>query len=212
MPETILEPQAPAFAASWPETPCEAVNVICEGPSSWRNPERLEESLLEGPVVAINRALAFSGYVPVDLWAAIDDPRNLWEWSTPYLAPETKLFTTDSKVILWQKYIEPGAMEKLYAWHETPMDEMKDENGLAPVVPTLFSLLGWLLSTGAKKINLLGADFAGNSSPMLEDWQETPDEGFQLRWGVERKMLALSMRHYRAKGARIERWMLSKRP
>jgi hypothetical protein len=50
----------------------------------------------------------------------------------------------------------------------------------------------------------------GSGTHFLADWSDDADEGYQLRWAVEREMLAHSVRFYRAKGARISRWDRSK--
>lgn len=199
-------PLKPSFAHSWPEKRHEQAVVLCEGPSLWKG--RL--SRYGGvPVVAVNRAIAVARDFPVDVWATLDQPSNLWGWGQEFLHPATKLFTGDDKVIIWQRTL-PEVMDRLYSWPVTGMDGLEDSDGLAPLVPTLFHVLPWLCSLGVKHVDLLGADFSGTSSPLLPDYSVHSDEGYILRWRVERDMLSLTMKQYRARGARITRWKDSK--
>jgi hypothetical protein len=205
--DTKPAPLEPVFAKEWPETRDRRAVVLCEGASlwdGWMHPYR------GCPVVAVNRAIAIARDFPVDVWATLDHPANLWEWAQEYLHPATKLFTGDDKAIVWQRMLGPEILQRLYAWPCTAMEELEDEDGLAPLIPTLFHVLPWLLSVGVREVDLLGADFSGTSSPLLEDFSITSDEGHALRWNVERAMLSLTMKQYRARGARIKRWTLSK--
>ena len=200
-------PLAPSFACSWPEKAQKRAVVLCEGASlwsGWKHPYR------GCPVVAVNRAIAVARDFPVDVWATMDHPSNLWEWGQEFLHPETKLFTGDDKLLVWQRMLGPEILQRIYSWPCTPMDELQDEDGISPLVPTLFHVLPWLLSVGVKDVMLLGADFSGTSSPLLEDFSVHSDEGHALRWNVERIMLSLTMKQYRARGARITRWPHSK--
>jgi hypothetical protein len=193
----------------WPESPEGSVNVLCEGPSL----ALLEPAnLLHGPVVAVNRALAVSSEVPIDCWATVDQPSNLWEWARPHLGADQALFTVYNHVGFWEDAIgHDGINSRLYAWPPTFMgptetDEgFHDDRGRPPLVPTLFHVLAWLSSlVGTKRVRLFGCDMRGSGSG--ESFSEAMDMGWVFRWRVERRMLALSTRHCRARGQRIERW------
>lgn len=203
---------SPVYSSVWPERRLERVTVVCEGPSALRaSPADLHAAALDGPIVAVNRAIAFSDVLPIDVWATTDDPRNLWEWAQPHLHDETKLLSVEDKVIVWQKLLPD--FSRLYAWHPSSMDAegLQDEHGLHPLVPSLFPVLAWLLHVGARDVRLLGVDMVGSGTPFLDDYSDDADEGYQIRWAVEREMLAHTARHYRARGARITRWDRSKR-
>lgn len=208
--QVVHSPLAPDYP-EWPEMPFSCATVVCEGPSAFNaRPEDILAECLPGPILAVNRAIAFSDDIPFDFWATFDDPQNLWGWAQPHLHPEAKLFTADGKVVLWGHL--PVDLTRLYAWHQTIMEAkgMEDQNGLCPLVPTLFPLLAWILSLGVQEVKLIGVDMSGSGTPFLDDWQDVADEGYQLRWEVERQFLAHSARFYRAKGARLTRWDPSK--
>lgn len=193
-------------AQEWPEKPQERVTLLCEGPSAFVGAHELLAHS-RGPVVAINRAIAFSPDIPIDFWATTDDPRNLWEWGQPYLHEKTRLFTTLNNLMCWD---EMGVeATRIYHWRSTYMDNLVGADGLAPLIPTLFPVLAWILQQGTKEVLLLGADMIGSGTPGI-DFSPLADEGHALRWSVERRMLALSMRQYRTKGSRIRRWNRSR--
>lgn len=203
-------PLAPAYPL-FPETRYRQATVVCEGPSAClASQEALRAALLPGPVIAVNRALAFSQTIPVDVWATMDDPRFLWEWGQEHLHPTTKLFSGSDapNIWIWRELLGDDAGGRLYARKATYMDELAEysSDGLAPMLPTIFHVLAWLLQVGAKHVRLVGCDMAGKGSPIGPEWDPFPDQGHALRWSVERELLALSMKHYRARGARIERW------
>ena len=208
--EMIQATHAPLLPAypGFPEVRAERVTVLCEGPSAFHaSQDELQAACAGGPVIAINRAIAFSDRVPIDFWATYDDPRNLWEWAQPHLHSKTKLFTSEDKVIVWDTLLPD--FERLYAWHPTSMDGgdvEPDANGLYPLMPTIFSTLAWLLKLQVQEVVLVGVDMAGKGTPFLGDWDEDSDEMHECRWAVERVFLAHSSRFYRAKGARIKRW------
>lgn len=202
----------PVYARTFPEKPERSATVVCEGPSAcFASPDELHRACLDGPVIAVNRAIHFSDVIPIDVWATTDDPRNLWEWAQPFLPEATKLFTVEDKAFVWEKLLPD--FSKLYAWHPSSMDAegLIDEHGLHPLVPTLFPVLAWLLHLGTKHVHLVGVDMAGSGTPFAPDWHEDADEGYQIRWAVEREFLAHSVRFYRAKGARITRWDRSRK-
>lgn len=211
----VAEALAPVYAAIWPERPLERVTVVCEGPSACEaSPDQLFSACLNGPIVAVNRAIAFSDVLPVDAWATMDDPRFLWDWAQAYLHPTTKLFSGDDtpNILLWRDILTDDGLGRLYTRPPTYMDELAEasEDGKAPMLPTLFHTLAWLLQVGAKHVRLVGCDMQGSGSPLGPEWDPFPDEGHVLRWNVERELLAHSTKHYRARGARIERWQMSK--
>lgn len=202
-PQKLLNPRYP----SWPERPEEVVTVVCEGPSAHWNQKKLRRHA-KGPVVAVNRAIAYP--LPVDFWATADDPNKLWEWSQDYLHERTRFFTTHTSLLAWKGLLPD--IQRVYHWHSSEMreDYLEDENGQYPLIPTLFSVLAWLLHLGVKEVRLIGSDFMGSGTPFLDSWKPLADEDYQARWRVERLYLAHSMKHYRAKGARITRWKTSK--
>ena len=211
MPAALTEaPLAPA-CPDFPETRYEAATVICEGPSACQaSPEALRAALLDGPVMAVNRALAFSGAVPVDVWATMDDPRFLWTDYQESLHPAAKLFSGHDvpNIWIWREILGEECGGRLYTRTPAYMEDMAEftDDGKAPMAPTIFHALAWLLQVGVKRVRLVGCDMAGRGSPIGLEWDPIPDLAHELRWNVERGMLALSMKHYRARGARIERW------
>jgi len=185
--------------------------VVCEGPSAcYASSEALLGALLPGPCVAVNRAIMFSDVIPFDAWATMDDPRNLWGMAKKHLHERTKLFSGDEapNILIWRDILGDD-VGKLYTRSPTYMDELTGSDGLAPMMPTLFHTLAWLLQVGAKRVRLIGCDMEGSGSPIGPEWSPENDRGFHLRWQVEREMLRLSQEHYRARGARIERWQRS---
>lgn len=210
MPGVLAAPSKPKNPRypSWPEQREEVATVICEGPSAHWNQKKLRAHA-KGPIVAINRAIAYP--IPVDFWATSDDPSRLWEWAQDYLNPKTKLFTTHVSLMSWKGLVPD--IRRVYHWHASEMREdfLKDENGQYPLIPTLFPVLAWLLHVGVKEVRLLGSDFMGSGTPFIEEsWNPMADDDYQARWNVERLYLARSIDHYRAKGARIKRWQKSK--
>lgn len=200
----------PRFARTWPEKPQETVTVICEGPSAYFEREALRRAVRAsaGPVVAVNRAIALSCDVPIDMWATTDDPeKGNWDTHSNYMPDGCKLFSVECNLLQWERVLG-GEWGKLYLWHNSYMDELADaEEPCPPLVPTLFPLLAWLLSQGVKDLRLIGCDMKGTHSPfIMEHYDHRADRGHELRWIIEREMLAHSIRHYRAKGARITRW------
>jgi len=191
---------------TWPERPQETVTVLCEGPSVFLGRyELLAHS--RGPVVAVNRAIAFSHEIPIDFWATTDDPLNLWEWAQPSLHEGTRLFSTRNNLMAWEAILPD--IQRLYHWTSTYMDELAVGDELAPLIPTLFPVLAWCLRQGAKEVRLLGCDMIGSGTPGI-DFRPVADEGHVLRWEVERRLLALSHKQYRTQGSRIVRWPMSK--
>jgi hypothetical protein len=203
----------PRFPA-WPETRHPRATVVCEGPSAClASSEALRASPLDGPVVAVNRAIAFSDRIPFDAWATLDDPRHLWGWAQPHLHQRTKLFSSDGapNILFWRDILGDANIGRLYTRQPTYMDELADytEGGQAPMVPTLFHVLAWLLQVGVRHVRLVGCDMDGSGSPLAPTWDRKNDEGHVYRWQVEREFLRLSEKHYRARGARIERWEIT---
>lgn len=194
----------------WPETASERCNVLCEGPSI----QDLDlEDLLDGPVVAVNHTLSLvTKGVPIDVWATVDDPKNLWEWAQPYLEPETKLFSTENNLLVWTELLgnEP---ERLYVWEPTYMEGFMDDEGKAPLLPTLSMVFPWLFKVGVRHVRLFGVDMRGSSSHLHQaiPYSDDEDDGWDLRWDVERRLLAVTMRKFRELGGRIERWGTPKR-
>lgn len=193
----------------WPEEPERAVNVLCEGPSILR---LRKEDLLHGPVVAVNHALSLEGYrgLRVDLWATSDNPETLRKWSLPFRRPGLRYWTTDPHLHLWSTQEEIVPQGLLYSVEETVMEETA--SGALTVLPTVFPLLAWLQRVGAEHIRIFGSDMEGSGSPIgHEPW--VPEEECSTwntvwgwRWGVERALLAHTIRALRERGVRCERW------
>ena len=158
--------------------------------------------------MAVNRAIAYGAEIPIDIWATTDDPRVLWEAAQPHLRPDVGFFTTVNNLLVWRDLgVDVG---RLYHWRSTYMDDLRLEGeDTGPLIPTIFPVLAWLLHMGTKEVRLLGADMLGSGTPGI-DYEPVADEGHQMRWEVERTMLAASMRQYRLRGARIRRWQQSK--
>lgn len=203
--QAVASPLLPRYHR-WPERPQAVATVICEGPSAAARPEALARAA-KGPVVAVNHAIGFSDRVPIDFWATTDDPRNLWGDYQEALHEETRLFSTENQLLVWRDLLP--SIGRVYHWHGTAMKEYAVGSEPAPAIPTVFPVLAWLLSVGVREVRLLGCDMRGSGTPGI-NFTEEEDEGHGLRWAVERTLLALSMKQYRAKGARIIRWKHSK--
>jgi len=203
--ETLVS--RPPDYPSWPERPEPVATVICEGPSAHGGRQHLLAHLA-GPVVAVNRAIAYSTTTPIDFWATTDDPRMLWDDYSPLLHEGTRIFSTVNNLLIWKDLgVDIG---RVYHWPATYMTEFATEEESGPLIPTLFPVLAWLLRQGTKEVRLLGADMIGSGTPGI-DYEPVADEGHEMRWAVERAMLAACMRKYRLTGARIRRWNRSKR-
>jgi hypothetical protein len=201
--QTQTAPLAPRYA-SWPAREEEIVTVLADGPSLHESPHRAAESVC-GPVVAVNRALRYSDAIPIDVWAMADDPTNLWDWSDPHRPDGLRYFTVHQNLLVWSELVQD--ISRLYCWPKTEMNEHpKTSNGQYALVPTIFHVLAWLLKLGTKRVRLLGCDMAGSGNPGV-DWKLDEELGWRFRWGAERFFLARSMKHYRARGARIDRWV-----
>lgn len=157
--------------------------------------------------MAINRAIQFSDTVPIDFWATTDDPRNLWVDYQECLHPTTRLFSTRNNLLAWSSLLPD--IQRLYHWEPTPMDAFALGDEDAPLIPTLFPVLAWILRQGTKEVVLIGADMIGSGTPGI-DFRPVAEDGYDVRWLVERRMLALSILQYRNKGSRIVRWSKSK--
>lgn len=211
MPETaLLAPLAPS-CPDFPETPYRQATVVCEGPGAcFASPLELALACLPGPIIAVNRAIRFADRLPIDVWASMDDPRHLWGWAEPYLDPTTKLFSGNDfpNIWLWREILGEDAGGRLYTRSPTYMEELAEVavDGAAPMMPTLFHVLAWLLQVGVREVRLVGCDMAGTGSPLMECWDPVENEEHQSRWGIERTLLALSIRQFRARGARLSRW------
>jgi len=205
----------PRYVRRWPELKFPDANVLCEGPSI----EKVRaKDLLYGPTIAVNHALALSGRLPIDCWATIDHPMNLWEWGKDYLRDEVKLFTTENNLLLWEKAIgEDEVNKRIYALKPTYMESVNGSpallgaNGKPALIPTLIHVLGWLSHMGTKRVRIFGSDMYGSGSNLsFLPFSESEDIGWKCRWAVERRLLALSMKQYRNRGQRLERWAQSR--
>lgn len=206
-------PIRPMYAPKgWPGRHERLVNVLVEGPSiSLVKPS----DMLKGPVVAINHALALSRSIPIDCWATVDKPTNLWKWSKPHLPKEAILLTTENNIMFWSDLIGPNGVDKrLYAHPPTYMagngddPAFLDDEGRPALLPTIFHVLGWLYSLrGLEEVRIFGCDMRGaNSDLSFRPWTDDESGGWDFRWAVERKLLALSFKHFRSSGKRITRW------
>lgn len=212
VPVLLGAPLRPAHARTWPEEPLPFANVLCEGPSVL---EARPEDLLPGPVLAVNHAIALSSTLPVDCWATVDDPRNLWEWGREHLHRTTKLLSTENNLPVWHRLIGMRSVNRrLYASSPVFMEAVPEtgegyigEDGKPPLLPTVVHALGWLRKVGARHVRLFGCDMGGQGSPLSPiPYREEASEQSNFRWGVERALIGLSMKHYRREGLRLERW------
>lgn len=167
--------------------------MLCEGPSLLG---ARQSDLLPGPVIAINHALAVSYRLPVDFWASVDSPKNLWEWAQPHLHPETKLFSTVNNVLIWHEVLQDSIVprlyapdderlrelfgddgsdttlaevmgDRLYAMDPTYMDDWPDVNGRPALLPSVVFVLAWLASfPEIEEVRLIGCDMRGTNSPL----------------------------------------------
>lgn len=220
--KALQEPLQP-HCADFPEQVYREATVVCEGPSACLAPtQALQAAPLRGPIVAVNRGIAFSDRLPIDVWATLDDPRLLWRWAQPLLPNRVKFFSSDGapNILFWRDLLGEYGLGRLYTRQPTYMDELAGytASGQAPMVPTIFHVLAWLLQVGVKRVRLIGCDMEGTGSPLYLSafgsdseenrmgWDSTADEGHVYRWQVEREFMRLSENHYRKRGARIERW------
>lgn len=194
------------IVALWPEMPWRYANVVAEGPSIAKfDPERL----LLGPVVAVNRALGIKA-VRADMWATTDNPANLWDWSEPHRNERLRYFTTDQNLGAWSSLLGESNLRKIYSTDMTHMG-MDTPEGLPIILPTVITLLGWLVNMGVKRIRVFGCDMVGRGSPMGSDgWDDEQDPHWSSRWAVERILFAHTIREANEHGARIERWPKSR--
>lgn len=189
--------------SDWPERPCSCANVLCEGPSI---KDFLPKNLLMGPVAAINHAISVPG-VQVNVWATTDRPTNLWGWSEPYRHPSLKFFTCDQNMGCWQELLGEEGVRRCYTAIPTQLFGLVNQEDEAVILPTLMPLLGWMDRLGVMRIRLFGVDMSGWGSPIgHEPYTDIEKPGETWRWTVERTLLSLAIRRYRARGARIERW------
>lgn len=196
-----LRPRYPLF----PETKALCANVLCEGPSILRV---TRQDLLPGPVVAVNHALALSDRLPVDFWATVDDPKLLWDWSELHRPEGFKLFTTENNSTYWLDLLgEEAFNEKAYAWQPTFMEHLGTPEQKAPVLPTVIPVLAWLSHVGCEHVRLFGCDMTGQNSHLSElPYSSEEDEGWEYRWAIERQLISICHKKYRARGKRLERW------
>jgi len=212
-PETaILGPLAPS-CHDFPETKYREATIVCEGPGAcFASPRELAVACLTGPIIAVNRAIALGDRIPIDVWATLDDPTALWEEWHEHVHPDAKLFSGNDfpNIWRWRMILGEDGAGRLYTRTPTYMEELKEfsEDGAAPMMPTLFHALAWCLQVGVRHVRLLGCDMRGSGSPLAESWAPEEDETFKVRWEIERKMLALSTKEFRKRGARLERWDL----
>lgn len=203
-----LPPSCPDF----PETKYRQATIVCEGPGACQvSALELAQACLPGPVIAVNRAIAFSGRLPIDVWATLDDPHVLWRDWSGHLHPGAKLFSGNDcpNIWMWREILGEDAGGRLYVRSPTYMEDLAEVavDGAAPMMPTLFHALAWLLQVGCREVRLVGCDMIGTGSPLMESWSPTNDAEHQSRWDIERKLLALSIRQFRARGARLTRWL-----
>lgn len=210
MPQAAVAIHAPAYP-DWPERPEGCVNVLCEGPSI---SQLRREDMLPGPTVAVNHALSLSEGVPVDFWATIDSPHNLWKWGLPWLHEATRLFTTDNNVWTWEDILGDATVGRVYALKPTYMLATEDhpaflgDDGKPALVSTLTHVIGWLHHLKVEHVRVFGADMRGSGSPLaFTPFSEDEDVGWQFRWGVERRLFDLATDKFRESGRRLERWV-----
>jgi hypothetical protein len=204
---------APAYP-DWPETAYPTATVVCEGPGAcFASPRELNQALLPGPVIAVNRAIKLSDRIPIDMWALMDDPKPLWEFAGDAIHPEVKFLSGNDmpNIWHWRELLGEDCAGRLYAKEPTYMENLAavTVDGMAPMLSTIFHVLAWLLKVRARHVRLIGCDMRGAGSPLAGRWNADDDEDFKFRWEIERVLLAHCVRQYRARGARLERWLLS---
>ena len=211
MPETavcdVLAPSCPGF----PETKYRSATIVCEGPGAClAGALELNQACLPGPIIAVNRAIGLSDRLPIDVWATMDDPLMLWEEWKGSLHEKAKLFSGNDfpNIWRWRMILGEDGSGRLYTRTPTYMEDFKDftDTGEAPMMPTLFHVLAWCLQVGVKEVRLIGCDMRGTGSPLAGNWDAEEDTTYKIRWEIERRMLALSTKEFRKRGARLERW------
>jgi hypothetical protein len=206
-------PLEPTCASTWPGKAHRHVNVLLEGPSIR---ELDVNDLMDGPVVAVNRAILLSDRIPIDCWATVDQPSNLWGTCKEHLHPETTLFTSGNNLSMWEDLIGDEVYQRMYSWNPTYMGATDDDpegffdcDGRPPLMPTIFHVLPWLsFLEGTEHVRLFGCDMRGAGAALgdQEPFTEEGHAGWKFRWDVERRMLALSTKKFRERGQRIDRW------
>lgn len=186
-------------------------NVLCAGPSS---PYVRSTDLIDGPLIAINRAIRTS--LPVWCWAAIDDPVLLYPWWPEVFARRDMwYFTLDAW--LWRLERLGVCLERCFSAEPVYLafpDQrgevilLEDRRGRRGSLPTITKVLGWLTARlGAREIRVLGCDMHGEGSIWSADTHPVrPSRQADLdRWEMERFMLARCIRIARGMGTRIYR-------
>ncbi len=209
-PTLLAEPLAPS-CPDFPEKVYRQATIVCEGPGACEaSPLELAQALLDGPVIAVNRAIALSDRIPIDFWAMMDEPKMLWDWGIEQAHASVKFLSGDDypNIWLWRELLGEDCGGRLYVRSPTYMEALAEVSvdGAAPMMPTLFHVFAWLLQVGVKDVRLIGCDMRGQGSPLSPEWSPIEDEAHQLRWGIERFMVARSIKEYRKRGARLKRW------
>lgn len=189
-------------------------NIISGGASML---QLTKDDLLDGPVVAVNRAIQVSNVrnIKVDIWAAWDDPDRepvSPEGNTPWSLYQP--YVPDYRLMMWV------ALEHLGAWIQrmymrsafAVMPGAIFQTGFLPegkhackTVPTVFLVVEEAIKWGAKRIRLLCADMDGNENPtrLGTNPQPVPWEG---RWAYEKDVLAAFQKALPKKGVQFETW------
>jgi hypothetical protein len=187
-------------------------NVLCAGPSS---PHVTEADLLDGPLIAINRAIRTD--LPGWCWAAVDDPSSLYPWwPEAFERRDLWYFTIDAW--LWKlerlgfDLTRCFSMEPQFLAFPDATGEMvvlEDRRGRRGTLPTVCQILAWLtVRLRAREIRVLGCDMTGAGSVWAEHTHpfKNVERDPMDRWSMERFILAHCLRHARRLGTKIYRY------
>lgn len=172
--------------------------------------------LLKGPVVAINRAISIRNRVPIHIWAVWDHPQRLFDlgydeyihpplqiWLGPnrfqefYLAALEKVTEPE-----WEKHLHPEIGLRCMPMGAREVEVEGGKKGLKSVFTAVYAIEK-MVSMGARKIRVLGADMEGSWVP-----GKTEEECVELdgdRWSWERDQWAQMEQAAEEIGVEIER-------
>jgi hypothetical protein len=187
-------------------------NVLCAGPSS---PHVTEADLLDGPLIAINRAIRTE--LPVWCWAAVDDPSSLYPWY-PEAFEKRGLWYFTLDAWLWKLERLGLDLTRCFAMDTVPVElpdgrgtrvAIEDERGRKGTLPTIALVLGWLSARlRATEIRVLGADMRGEGSVWAPDTHpfRASREADLDRWQMERFLFARCIQNGKRQGTKIYRY------
>lgn len=203
-----------------------ACNILCPGPSLDRfDPER---DLVDGPVVALNGAIAV--YPTADVWA-IDGGNNMkrieevlneygyssslvnvrevwsmvrWDHDHGKVAEESfegrRNLIGDTPFFGWPRGIEPVA--RRIGWRSrVPW------SAVGPLCPAILAI-----ERGVKHLRVIGADFTGSGYGGIDggpfQWKPEEDPSTRKRWRMAKNYFGAAQKECEAQGIALERYAI----